>query len=159
MDSQQHIAYQFDSYCKKILKYHARDYTAKQRRVEQERNHCEFSEELAELEVVDRYFEDTYHFCVLDYDISITGEALAEALKALPADRRDIILLSFYLDMPDREIAERMNLVRRTVAYRRDAALQKLRKILEGQANEQQKYAAKTLIETAHSPSRSYYRR
>ena len=104
MNPQQHIAHQFDSYCKQILKYFARDYAAKEKRIEQERNLHEQSEnDLAGLFVTDRYFEDAYHFCVLDYDISITDEALAEALRSLPADRRDIILLSFYLDMPDRE--------------------------------------------------------
>ena len=135
--SQQHIAHQFDSYCKKVLKYYARDYAAKKRRDEQEMSLYELSEnELAGLAVVDEYFKDAFHFNVLDYEISVTDETLAEALQTLPADRRDIVLLSFYLDMPDREIAERMNLVRRTVAYRKDVALKKLKILMEGQAYE-----------------------
>ena len=135
-NQQQHIAHQFDSYCKKVLKYCARDYAAKKRRDEQEMSLYEFSEELAGFTVSDKYFKDVFHFNVLDYDISVTDETLAEALQALPADRHDIVLLSFCLDMPDREIAERMNLVRRTVAYRKNATLRKLKKIMEGQAYE-----------------------
>jgi len=133
---QQHIAYQFDSYCKKVLKFYARDYAAKKRRDEREMSLYEFSEELAGFTVMDKYFKNAFHFNVLDYDISVTDEILAEALQTLPADRRDIVLLSFFLDMPDREIAERMNLVRRTVAYRKDAAIKKLKKLMEGQAYE-----------------------
>ena len=119
------------------MKYYARDYEAKKRRDEQKISLFELSEnDLAGLAVTDKYFKDAFHFSVLDYDINVTDETLAEALQALPADRREIVLLSFYLDMPDREIAERLNLVRRTVAYRKDAALKKLKQIMEGQAYE-----------------------
>jgi RNA polymerase sigma factor (sigma-70 family) len=119
------------------LKYYARDYAAKKRTDEQIISFFELSEnELAGITVMDEYFKNAFHFNVLEYDISITDETLAEALQTLPADKRDIILLSFFLDMPDREIAERMNLVRRTVAYRKNATLRKLKKIMEGQAYE-----------------------
>lgn len=133
-NSQEHIAYEFDSYCKKVLKYYARDYyAAKKKRSEQETTFSGLSEkDWAELAVTDEYFKDAFHFSVLDYEIGVTDEALAEALQALPADRRDIVLLSYFLDMPDREIAERMNLVRRTVAYRKAATLQELKKLMEG---------------------------
>ena len=40
---------------------------------------------------------------------------LAEALNALPQDNRDIFLMYWFLDMADREIAEYMNMARRTV--------------------------------------------
>jgi RNA polymerase sigma factor (sigma-70 family) len=138
LNSQQHIAYEFDSYCKKVLKYYARDcYTDKKQQNEREATFSGLSErELAELAVMDEYFKDAFHFSVLDYDIGVTDEALAEALQALPADKRDIVLLSYFLDMPDREIAERMNLVRRTVAYRKAATLRELKKLMEGQAYE-----------------------
>jgi DNA-binding NarL/FixJ family response regulator len=38
--------------------------------------------------------------------------------------------------MTDKEIAERLNLVRRTVAYRRTSSLQELKKIMEENAYE-----------------------
>jgi len=134
LNSQQHIAHEFDSYCKKVLKYYARDhYAANKQRNEQETTFSGLSErDFAELAVTDEYFKDAFHFSVFDYDIGVTDEALAEALQALPADKRDIVLLSYFLDMPDREIAERMNLVRRTVAYRKAATLRELKKFMEG---------------------------
>ena len=73
----------------------------------------------------------------MGYEIAVSDELIAEALNALLADRRDIILLSYFLDMNDREIAQRLNLVQRTVNYRRTSALQELKKYMEGNANEQ----------------------
>ena len=72
----------------------------------------------------------------MGYDITVSDEQIAEALNALPSDRRDIILLAYFLDMADKEIAECLNLVRRTVAYRRTSTLQELKKFMEENFNE-----------------------
>ena len=45
--------------------------------------------------------------------ILIENDLLADALNALPQDNRDILLMYWFLEMADREIAERMNLARR----------------------------------------------
>ena len=50
--------------------------------------------------------------------ILIEDDRLAEALNALPQDGRDILLMYFFLDMADREIAERIHMARRTVNAR-----------------------------------------
>ncbi len=128
------IQQQFDSFCKIKLKYAARDYYRKlKRRRERETVFSELSEQdFAKLSVTDEYFKDAFRFSVQGYDVAISDEQLAEALNRVPADRRDIILLAACLGMSDREIAERLNLVRRTVAYRRATTLQELKKIMEG---------------------------
>lgn len=130
---EEHIRHTFDSFCKKILKYKAREYYHKvKRRREREVSFSELSErELARLFVTDEYFKDAYTFHVLGHDITVSDEQIAEALNALPADRRDIILLAYFLDMADKEIAECLSLVRRTVAYRRTSTLQELKKFME----------------------------
>jgi RNA polymerase sigma factor (sigma-70 family) len=135
---EEHIRHTFDSFCKKILKYKARDYYRKmKRRGEHEVSFSELSEQdLAKLSGTDEYFKDAYSFHVLGHDITVSDEQIAEALNALPADRRDIILLSYFLDMTDKEIAESLNLVRRTVAYRRTSSLQELKKFMKGNAYE-----------------------
>jgi len=135
---EEHIQHQFDSYCKKTLKLTARDcYRRIKRRGEREIVLSELSEQdLAKLAVTDEYFKDAYSFSVLGYDITVSDVDLAEALTELPADRRDIILLAYFLNMSDREIAERLNIVRRTVAYRRASSLQELKKFMEGNADE-----------------------
>jgi len=135
---EEHIQHSFDSYCKKILKYKARDYyRAMKLQTKREVSLSDLSEQdLAQLSVTDEYFKDAFSFTVQGQDVLISDEQLAEALSALPADRRDIILLAYFLDMNDREIAEALNLVRRTVSRRRANSLQKLKNLLEGQADE-----------------------
>ena len=49
------------------------------------------------------------------FDVLVKNELLAEALNALPERKRDIILLSYFLDMSDAEIGELLNVVRTTV--------------------------------------------
>jgi DNA-directed RNA polymerase specialized sigma24 family protein len=125
----------FDSYCKKVLKYAARTIYGKiQKRGKQEATFSELSaRELSELYVMDEYFTDEYVFSVLGESVGVTVCELGEALNALPADRRDIVLMSYFFDMTDKEIAERLNMARRTVAYRRTSSLQELKKLLESE--------------------------
>ena len=136
--SGQQEAKAFDSYMTKTLKYAARDYYRQTRR----RGEREVSlsaltgAEISELSVSDQYFADDYAFRVLDMQIGVTDDELGEALSRLAADRRDIVLLSYFLDLPDREIAERLRLARSTVTYRRASALKELKKVLEGIADE-----------------------
>jgi DNA-directed RNA polymerase specialized sigma24 family protein len=107
------------------------------RRRAREVSFSELSEQdFAKLSGKDEYLKDAYGFHVLGHNIAVSDEQIAEALNALPKDRRDIILLSYFLDMKDKEIAKHLNLVRRTVVYRRASALRKLKKIMEGNAYE-----------------------
>lgn len=85
---------------------------------------------------MDDYPSDNFIFNAAGYDIAIKSEAIAEALAALLQDKRDIILLSYFLEMSDKEIAQKLNLVRRTVHFKRTSSLQELKKRLEGNANE-----------------------
>ena len=122
----------FDSFCKKILKYAARDYYAEVKRLL--RREVPFSvlsaQALAALYAMDEYFVDVFMFTLLGESIGISDSRLAEALCGLAADRRDIVLMSYFFDMSDKDIAERMNVVRRTVAYRRARALLELKRMI-----------------------------
>ena len=65
--------------------------------------------------------------------MSVQNENLAHALKILPKDKREIILLAYFLDMSDREIAEKLNLFRSTVQRNRTNALKILKEQLAGE--------------------------
>ena len=67
----------------------------------------------------------------------VKNELLAEALNALPERKRDIILLSYFLDMSDAEIGELLNVVRTTVFRHRKSALAKIKQYLEGKADDE----------------------
>ena len=59
------------------------------------------------------------------------NEKLADALSALPDSKRDIVLLAYFLDMTDQEIADKLNLVRSTVQYRRASSLKEMKQRME----------------------------
>ena len=132
---EEHIRHSFDAFCKKVLKRTAREcYAIIKRRREYEITFSEMSlRELAGLVVTDKYFVDEFVFSILGESIGVTDSDLAEALKALPASKRDVVLMSYFFDMSDREIAEHLNMARRTVAYQRTSTLKQLKKIIESE--------------------------
>jgi len=134
-DHEENTRQMFDSFCKKALKYSARDQRrAMKRRRERETPFSELSaRELASLAVTDEYFRDEYAFDVLGESVGVYDADLAGALSEIPADRREIVLMSYFFDMADAEIAKRLNMARRTVAYRRASTLKKLKNLLESE--------------------------
>jgi RNA polymerase sigma factor (sigma-70 family) len=136
---EEHIQHTFDTFCKKVLRNEARDYLDELAR--KRNREISFSdlpvEVMGQLSVCDIYFVEKRSFGVLDYRVYIDNDELAEAIAALPAQKRDIILLSYFLDMPDNEIAKALNMVRSSVAYRRSATLKLLRELMGGKADEQ----------------------
>ena len=73
------------------------------------------------------------HTFILGGDvILIENDLLADALNALPQDNRDILLMYWFLEMADREIAERMNLARRTINNRRLKSYRLLKELMGG---------------------------
>ena len=136
---EEHIRHTFDAFCKKVLRNEARDYLDELAR--QRNREISFSdlpvEVMEQLSVCDDYFADDRTFDVLGNTVQIASDELAEAIAALPKQKRDIILLSYFLNMPDSEIAKALNMVRSSVAYRRSATLKLLRELMGGKADEQ----------------------
>ena len=129
----------FDCFCKKVLKNEVRDhYDEMKRQREKEVSFSELSErELGQLSTSDKYFEKEQVFDVQGLDVVVNGEAIAQALKNLPQRNRDIILLSYFLELSDGEIGKKLDMVRSTVQYRRTSTLRELRKFMEEEhANE-----------------------
>jgi RNA polymerase sigma factor (sigma-70 family) len=124
---------QFDSFCKKVLRNYARNYEKHLCKVKS--REC-FSEEICNDFKLRRYFsvpphEETYIFRVMNMDVEVKDFILGAALEKLDDDRRHIALLSYFFEMTDQEITEYLNLIRRTVSYRRSATLKQLKKFLE----------------------------
>lgn len=132
------IRHQFDSFCRKVLREEARDYIrVMSRQAEREVSFSELSEEQMErLFVQDIYPSEQHHFNVQGYHVMVQDDRLAEALSSLSDEQRDIILLSYFLDMNDREIGEQLNIVRSTVQYRRISSITKIRERMEANAND-----------------------
>lgn len=87
---------------------------------------------MEQLAAYDRYPWE-YNTFILGGDvILIENDLLADALNALPQDNRDIRLMYWFLEMADREIAERMNLARRTINNRRLKSYRLLKELMGG---------------------------
>ena len=128
----------FDSYCKRILKNEAIDCF---REIQKHRQREIFFSELSEREWKQLYMEDEYNldtcnFRVQGYDVEVKDALIAEALKFLSEKKREVVLMAYYLDMSDTEIAKLLNLRQSTIHYHRTSSLKTLKEYLEERTNE-----------------------
>ncbi len=132
------VMHQYDRLCKMALKSEVINYRKHMAyRQKWEVMLSELSaKELSRLFTMDKYDLEIYHFQVLDYDIEVTDALIAEALHTLTEKKRNVVLLSYYMDMSDADIARKMNLVRSTISEHRKRSLELMRKIMEEITNE-----------------------
>lgn len=127
------VMHQFDRKCKMALDGEVVDY---ERHMTYLINHevmfSELSEkEIGSLSVIDEYELEKCSFQAGGYDVEVKDALLAEALKTLTERKRDVILLSYFMEMSDADIARKLNLVRSTVHEHRTRSLELLKIILE----------------------------
>jgi RNA polymerase sigma factor (sigma-70 family) len=135
---EQKVMHQFDAYSKRILSQEVINY---QRKLDYLWKHeislYELSQkEMEELVTIDEYDIDTFHYQILGYDIQVRDTLLAEALESLSERKRDVVLLSYYMEMSDAQIAGELKLMRCTVYAHRTRALKIMRKFMEEKADE-----------------------
>lgn len=128
---------EFNAYCKRTLRNELIDSSRERKR--QQRREVTFSDltphEEKQLYTVDKYFvNEEESFCV--GDLKITAKLLSEALHSLPEDKRQAVLLYYFFNMTDVEIAEVMKIPRSTVQYRRTSSFELLKRYLEEHADE-----------------------
>ena len=87
----------------------------------------------------DEHESDYFSFEVNGYDIIIKDDLLGEAVNSLSEKKRNIILMSYFLDMTDKQIGELLNLLRSTVTYQRHSALEMLKKFMEEMTDDEGK--------------------
>ena len=91
---------------------------------------------MEQLASYDRYPWEYTPFTVGGDVILIEDDRLAGALNMLPQKNRDILLMYFFLDMADREIAEHLHMARKTVNKRRLKSYRLLKELMGGEADE-----------------------
>ena len=89
--------------------------------------------ELDNIFVMDKYNLDSLHFQVLGYDIEAKDTLLVEALQTLTEKKWNVVLLSYFLEMMDEEIAREMKLVHSTIREHRTRSLELLKKTYGGE--------------------------
>ncbi len=99
---------------KKVDRHVVKEYQQElKRRKEKEVLFCELPEIVVEnLAVWDDYETDYTLFNVCGNDIRICDDELAEALKKLSERNRENLLMYYFLEMSDTEIAKRQNISR-----------------------------------------------
>lgn len=117
----------FNGFCKRTLKNEAINAHRDTRR--RQIREVSFSEltpqEENQLYTYDTYFandEAEKSFCVAGKEI--TAKLLADALHSLPDEKREAVLLYYFFDMNDAEIAKLRNVPRSTVQYRRTSSFE-----------------------------------
>jgi len=127
------IQNQFDVLCKKVLTLESKSFLyAIMKRAKHELTFSDLSEaELNSLSVIDVYPSDSTRYQVLGFDIDVRDDLLAEALDALTPRKREIILLAYFMEMSDADIARLLKNDPSTVFYHRTSALETLKKIMK----------------------------
>lgn len=133
-----HKQHTFDSFCKKVLTHEANNgHRETNRRARMEIPMSELPEEAMEqIAVYDDYPWEHTSFLIGQDVIVVRNDRLAEALEAMPEKDRNILLMYWFLEMADREIAAQLDMPRRTVNTHRQKAYQLLKKLMGGEADE-----------------------
>ena len=75
-------------------------------------------------------YEKTYY--VNGVKVVVTNERVGEALKFIMPNKRAVLLLSYFMDYRDSDIARTLRITNSTVSYRKKQALKQLKMLLEG---------------------------
>lgn len=136
MTLEQFYTYQeqtFDSYTAKVIKNESKD--AKKEIARRAKREIALSQlmkdELAQISAADEYNLESMTFFVDGDTVTICDMLLGQAIASLPPQRREVILLSYFLNKNDPQIAAKLNLGKDAVFFRRNSALQLLKEILE----------------------------
>ena len=91
-------------------------------------------QEERQLYTVDKYFQDGNEEAFCAGGLKITAKLLAEALHTLPDEKRQAVLLYYFFEMNDAEIAKLRDVPRSTIQYRRTSSFELLKRYLEERA-------------------------
>lgn len=132
-DFQKTVQCRFESCLKKIIRSVVKDYRKElKRRKNREISFSELPEIIVEkMSVMDDYDTDYTIFNVCGMDIRVLDDELAEALKKLPERKRNTLLMYYFLEMTENEIANFQNITQSGVFRNRHHALETMKKILK----------------------------
>ena len=132
-DFQKTVQCRFESCLKKVVRHVVKDYQQKlKRRQEKETLFCELPEIVVEnMAVLDDYETDYTIFNVCGHDIRVYDDELAEALKQLSERNRETLLMYYFLEMTESEIANLQKITQSGVFRNRHHALETMKKILK----------------------------
>ena len=128
----------FDSFLSKLVKNESKNAKKEiSRRAEREISMSQLMQgELTRISISDEYSLEKMTFYVSGNEVTVNDILLGQAIAALPPNRRDVILLSYFLNKHDPQIGALLNLTPNAIRYRREKTLQRLKDILEALTHE-----------------------
>ncbi|MEK4026200.1 RNA polymerase sigma factor [Sporosarcina sp. FSL W7-1283] len=128
----------FNAFCKRVLKNEAINiFNERQQRQAKEMTFSDLTpQEENQLYTLDKQYEGEVGQSFQVAGKKITPKLLAEALRTLPKEKRITVLLYYFFDKSDVEIAELLDIPRSTVQYRRTSSFKRLKRFLEEHADE-----------------------
>ena len=132
-DFQKTVQCRFESCLKKVVRSVVKDYYKElNRRKNKEISFSELPDVLVDkMAVWDDYETDYTIFSVCGIDIRVLDDELAEALKKLPERKRNTLLMYYFLEMTESQIANLRKITQRGVVRNRHHALEIMKKIRE----------------------------
>ena len=139
IELQKYHVHAFDAFCKRVIKNAS---------IDAKRLYWRNKEISSDDEMLAKYVQslrtaDTYNlrayekiFYVNGIKIVVNDEALGEALKYIMPNKRAILLLSYFMDYRDSDIARLLKITSSTVSYRKKQALIQLKLLLEAKHHE-----------------------
>jgi RNA polymerase sigma factor (sigma-70 family) len=127
---------QFDAYVKNSIKNERKNFLRDLGRQREKQPLFSELDDALLLGLEDEYARKAFaevdsEFQVLQYSVAVNDSLLYDALYFIDEQARGIILMAYWLEMTDQEIADETGLKRRTVNNIRNKTYQRLRAILE----------------------------
>ena len=123
----------FDVFCKNTIKnlsaYALRTYFNTQKRKQSLEDYM--IQEISSAVVEDEYHTYGRTFMVRGKSLVVRDEVMGECIQFIPPDKRAVLLLSYFGEYSDTEIARILGISNATVIYRKKDALRRLRKLME----------------------------
>ena len=124
----------FDSFTKKVIKNKSidiiREY-ARQSTREIALSDVSPSDVIKQASITDTYRPYRRAYSVRNYIVQVYDPVIGELLQHLTPQRREVILLYYFLDLNDAEIGRLLQIDNTTAKYRRNTALKCLKKMME----------------------------
>ena len=128
----------FDVFCKKTINnlsaYAMRSYINSQKR-NLTIDNC-IIQEINSAQVEDDYHVYGRTFTVRGISLVVRDEVMGECLQFIPPDKRAVLLLSYFGDYSDTQVARILDISNSTVIYRKKDALRRLRALMEAMNHE-----------------------
>ena len=133
------IRLQFDTLVKRVIDTTVKDYDRHMKFLsDHEKSFCELPEiKVNSFAIQDDYEMDVTVFDVYGMEARVSGDELCKALKRLPEKKRNNLLMFYFLDMSDTEIAELQKISRAGAFKNRQNALNKMRELLQKSETEE----------------------